>query len=170
MALNGAATSFVSIPKKPPTEMITADSWPFLFTKTSTISPILYSEWSLTFCLYQSVIVTPSPGIVVKRASPDIAEVMAVGSAAKIAVLANNVNAVAKNTRFILFGPFYDSRQGCLRGKPAIPEKPLTRAPAHFRSVTSDKAELGYYGPRRVVLVPEVCRRLRHRYRGLARW
>src|SRR6185503_5095934 len=61
-ALNGMATSFSPMPRKPPTPTISAVILPSRSTSTSMISPILLSPGSYTFCLYQWVTVTLSAG------------------------------------------------------------------------------------------------------------
>src|ERR1700681_140524 len=62
MALKGTATSFSPMPRKPPTDTMKASTLPSLLTSTSLISPILLSDGSYTFCLYQLVTVEASGG------------------------------------------------------------------------------------------------------------
>src|ERR1700761_9155554 len=88
---------------------MTAVILPLLSTNTSSTSPILLLDGSYTFCLYQLVTVTESPGIVAISASDrvivDVSDRVIVdvgaGSAADAAVLATTVSAVAKSMGFM---------------------------------------------------------------------
>src|ERR1700761_4827451 len=80
---------------------MTAVILPLLSTNTSSTSPILLLDGSYTFCLYQLVTVTESPGIVAISASDRVIVDVGAGSAANAVVLAATASAVAKSTVFI---------------------------------------------------------------------